>query len=244
MSRRRKTRIKAKELRLQHEEDPFEDFEGSLTELYLEKTLHWIRRNLRQILIASGVAVTALIVGVVILAWQQNIEKSSMLAFEKLLEKHGGGGGLSSASLALEDIENYEKKFSTTDSHIRAALLKTKFLIENEEYEKAAKGCLFLAKNMESAELKAYFYLRGALLMERAKKTPEALRAYQEVAKAETPSKTVRLHARYGELRMLLSARRKADAKAVLERILKLDIERPDLRKIQKQALALMLSAE
>lgn len=241
MSRRRKTRIKAKQYKEHREENPFEDFQGSIAELYLMQILHFIKSNLKNVLITAAALVVAGSIVVIILVYLENEEQKSVAAFEDILEAQTSSTSLASSVLALEDIEKYEKEHSSNHSKKRAALARLKYLVEDKKYEEAAQNCEFLAKNMKSDEMAAWFNIRAGFLYEKAGKYSRALTSYQNISQNKSPIEIINAHARYGELRMLIKSDQLNDAKKVLKQMMNIESDRDEIKNIQKQALALLL---
>ncbi|MCB1174632.1 MAG: hypothetical protein KDK39_13765 [Leptospiraceae bacterium] len=241
MSRRKKTRARAEALKEHHAANPFEDFDGSPAELYILKTLHWIKINLRSVLIGGALIGSVAIAVIILLAWQESRDEKSMLAFEKLFADHVAREGLSSSRLALDDLALYTKQFTDTNSKIRAALLETDFLTKNKEYKQAATRHQFLAEHIDALYLQAYFWLQAAFLYEESADNEAALKAYQAAGERSQELDTIKAHSLYGQMRMLLALQRKSDADKALSELLKLESERPAIKDLQKQAVALML---
>lgn len=243
MARRKKTREQARALQERHAADPLhDDPDASVAERYLLLFLSWVKANLKQILIGGGVGAVLASAVVIFLVYQDMQDQDSMLAFNKIVKERLARKGLSAAQVDLAEIENYASKHPDSRSQFRAALARTRFLVENEEYGEAAKNCARLADEIEHTDLKAYFAIQAAFLFEEAGQQEQSLAYYRTAGENSGDNESLTAHARYGEARMLAARGNWSEARKAVDELLNIKSERQDLNAIRKQALAFILT--
>lgn len=243
MSRRKKTREQARTLQERHISDPLhDDPDASLAERWLLQFFAWVRANLKKILIGSGIVAVLAGLAVVFLVYRDYQDQQSMVAFNTIVKERLSKSALSAAQVDLAEIEKYAAKFTDSRSQLRAALARSRFLIENEEYAKAAGNYAFLASEIEHADLKAFFAIQAAFLFEEAGNQKEALENYRLAGTHSGTNESLTAHARYGEARMLAAKGNWQDARKAINELLNIKSERQDLNEIRRQALAFILT--
>lgn len=240
MARRKKTSEKAGEIREQYVHDPLRDFEGSPAELFVARVAASMREHVREILIGVGVLVLGLIVFIFYSIWSDSREERGLIAFETLLEEPVMTPGAGAEEIAVEKIDAYLKEHSSGRSEHRAALYKMMLLAAKKKYGEAADAANQLGDDVDSAELRAYFYLRAGFYFELAEKYAPAQVAFGRAGEFIREDNALRASAWFGEGRALMQMGRADEARKALDRIF--ESESAQIGEIRTAALAYLLA--
>ncbi len=240
MARRKKTQEKAGEIRESFEHDPLRDFEGSPAELFVARTAAAIRERIKEIAIAVGV-VGVLVIGYIFYAvWAENREEQALIAFEALLEEPVMTPGAGAEDIAVEKIDEYLQSHSSERAEHRADLYKMMLLAAKKKYAEAGEAANRLGDDVETAELRAYFYLRAGYYFELAEKYAPAQAAFGRAGQYIREDNIMRASAWFGEGRALLEMGQIDEGQKAIERIFESDSAQ--IGEIRTAALAYMLA--
>ena len=149
-------------------------------------------------------------------------------------------GGFGTASAALEQLEQYRDDYSDSGAQIRAALYSLPHLIDSGDLSGAARECEFLAGELDTPELRAYFLIKAGYLYEEVEETESARRAFNRSYSLLNSDHPARAHARFGEGRALIRLGQREEGRAAIHDVLEMrDVE--GLERIQQQAVAYLL---
>ncbi|MEQ9366669.1 MAG: hypothetical protein RIF32_20690 [Leptospirales bacterium] len=242
MARRKKTQEKAGEIREQFVHDPLRDFEGSPAELFVARIATALRENIREILIGAGVVGVVLIGYIFYAVWSENREEKALIAFETLLEEPVMTPGAGAEDIAVEKIDEYLKSHSSGRAEHRADLYKMMLLAAKEKYAEAGEAANRLGEDVESAELRAYFYLRAGFYFELAEKYAPAQAAFGRAAQFIREDNVMRASAWFGEGRALLQMGQADEGRKAIERIF--ESESAQVAEVRTAALAYLLARD
>ncbi|MCR9141740.1 MAG: tetratricopeptide repeat protein [bacterium] len=240
MARRKKTQEKAGEIREQFEHDPLRDFEGTPTELFVARMATAFRENLREILI--GVAVVGvLLIGYIFYAvWADNREEQALIAFETLLEEPVMTPGAGAEDIAVEKIDEYLKSHSSGRAEHRADLYKMMLLAAKKKFAEAGEAAARLGEDVDSAELRAFFFLRAGYYFEMAEKYAPAQAAFGRAGQFVREDNVLRAAAWFGEGRALLQMGQQDEGRKAIERIF--ESNSAQIGEVRTAALAYLLA--
>ncbi|MCB1326728.1 MAG: hypothetical protein H7A21_15055 [Spirochaetales bacterium] len=240
MARRRKTQERARQLQEQAAADPFHNVEGNAIERWLHRAAYFIRTHRREVLYGLGGALVLSLIVIALLVWQDIRVERSRLAFDRIRQDVTTTGGFGTASAALEQLEQYRDDYSDSGAQIRAALYSLPHLIDSGDLSGAARECEFLAGELDTPELRAYFLIKAGYLYEEVEETESARRAFNRSYSLLNSDHPARAHARFGEGRALIRLGQREEGRAAIHDVLEMrDVE--GLERIQQQAVAYLL---
>ena len=200
--------------------EPFRNFEGGRVELYLSKFFYFIRKNTRQFVLAISMFLTVFFCALGYLAWIEHREKQSLLAFRKLMKEPTMDMKSGSTEIALEKLKGYGARHGHTEARLRGMLYQLRYLEKEKKFRTMAKLCLKIGDALETSELKANFYLRGALHAENLGLYKEAEKGYRLAGKSIKKKNELKARALFGQSRMLGVLGKKEEARESLKEIL------------------------
>lgn len=242
MARRKKTQEKAGEIREQFVHDPLRDFEGSPAELFVARVATAIRERIREILIGAGIVVFVLIAYIFYAVWSDDREEKALIAFETLLEEPVMTPGAGAEDIAVEKIDAYLKEHSSNRAEHRADLYKMMLLAAKNKHAEAGEAANRLGENVDSAELRAYFYLRAGFYFELAEKYAPAQAAFGRAGQFIREDNVLRAAAWFGEGRTLIRMGQTDEGRKAIERLFESDSA--EIGEIRTAALAYLLTQD
>ncbi len=222
--------------------DPLHDFEGGKIEFFLAKTFYLIRLYSRQVFLGLCVFLICFLVMISYLAWTESREEKSLLAFEELMKEPTMNLSSGAPEIAVEKLQQYAKTFSHTNARIRAMIYQQQYLEKDKKINQAGELCLQLGTIMQTPELKAYFYLKGALFLENAANYQKAEQGYAKAVKYILKENTIQAKALFGQGRMLLMLDKKDEARKILKKLL--SFENKNIHSLLTPIVLHLLAAE
>ena len=198
----------------------FRDFEGSRIELYLYKFFYFVRENTRQFALAFFALLTLFLCGLGYTAWLEHRESQSLISFRKLMKEPPMNIQSGSPEIALEKLTEYGKEHRHRKARLRGMLYQLQYLEKEKKFRTMAQLCIKIGDELESPELRASFYLRGALHAENLGLYEKAEKAYRLAAKNIHKKNELKAKALLGQSRMLGVLGKKKDARKALKEIL------------------------
>lgn len=243
MARRKKTREKAREIQEKAEQDALRDFEAGTAEFYVAKLFYVLRSNIQTVLIVGGGLLLLGAGAVGFWAYKAAREDASLEAFQKLSRDPVLQASTEDArKLALEKLDEYRAEYPLLDSAAhRTALKKLDILVASGRDEEAAVESRELARELDLPELRAYFFLKSAVLYENVGQLPKALEGYERANELILVNNEIKAFALFGQGRCLYLLGRDRDARVALESLLELEGE-GNLDQYRLQAAAFLVS--
>ena len=225
-------------------DDPFRDFQGSSVELYLNRFFYFIRKHGRRFAFVLLISFTLLLCIIGYIAWYDHRESQSLISFRKLMKEPTMDSESGSSEIAIEKLREYAKQYGHKNARLRAMLYQLQYLEKEKKFGTMAKLCLKIGDNLETPELKANFYLRGALHAENLALYKNAAKGYGLAAKAIKDKNELKAQALLGQARMLRILGKKKEARAALEEILDFAEEKNKVQKYLSYAVLYLLALE
>lgn len=223
--------------------DPLRSFEGSKAEYYITAIFYKIRKHIKVTLIILGAIIVGIVATSVTMIVQENQEKESQLAFEKLLKQPFFKEGSGAERVALTKLDEYMKTNSSPHAVSRATLKKAEILQKLGEDLEAATSYREVANSQDSIALEILFRMKSAMLFESSEKFGDALDQYSLVVQKIPEDNFIRAQARFGEARSLLRLGRQRDADEAFRHLMEMkDADNIDRIRIVAAAYRLQYS--
>ncbi len=200
--------------------DPFHNFEGGRLELFLSRLFYWLRMRIRHVLLAVATVFFILLLSVAYFAWHEERNEKSLISLAELLEEPSMNVEAGSPEIAIEKLDEFAKRFSHKRSRMRLMLQKKAYLEKAKKHQVLASLNIQIASQMETPELRAYFYLRAAILLEHLREYKKAEDSYGKVVNAIKSENTLKARALLGQGRMLGKLGRIEEARKIFRQIL------------------------
>jgi tetratricopeptide (TPR) repeat protein len=228
-------------------QDPYQDFQGTASELLFLKFSDFMSKYRNVIFISIAVSITVLIAVLSFFEYRSYTFKNATVMLEDM-EKE-----IQTAKVPLS-IEDKIKKYQTflsenTSKSIRFRTSKTlsDLYVEKAEYIKAAETLEPIAKELDlPLELKAYYYFLTASYRELGKDIPKAIENYTIAATVlgnnrETPAFYSWIHFNLGRLQ--ISKGDKTKGLESLKKVVNLETTstEPSIQKTKKLATYLII---
>jgi tetratricopeptide (TPR) repeat protein len=228
------------------EKNPFENFEGSQTELFLLKVSHYIAKNKFIVLgiLLSIVLAVAIAIGVD--EYLKYKHENAVAEIEKIEKKHSKDPAIT-LDAKIQDYETFLQTHDSARINIRTFKSLANLYAEKKDFEKAS-SYMEKAANLASdvAEVQAYLYYSAGNLFEANKNYKKALENYSKASgltftNRELPNLNAMIY--YSMARMKLEEGQKDAAVQDLKKLLEIEAkyENPVLSEAKQMATYLIL---
>ncbi|MEM7181948.1 MAG: hypothetical protein AAF518_13610 [Spirochaetota bacterium] len=226
------------------EKDPFHDFEGSKSELFLLRLSHFAKKNRRSILIASFAVIVGLLAFISISEYGNYRNTRSTKAIEALEETFAKNSGLSTD----KKIESYKKlssDFNSQTSKLRISKALSDLYAKKQDYKNAAEHIEEASNFIKGLpEMEAYYLYIAATYREKTKEKEKAIELYsQAVAKIKTNREipSFKAWALFHKARLQYNIGKKKEALEILKQVLQVDTKLPSPKLYQVKKIATYL---
>lgn len=222
MARRRKTQVKAEEIK-SHVYDPFRDFEGTQFELLVSKIFYFLRTHKRNVIIGLSIVSAAIVISTSWLIYRDMQETESLHAFEELMTQPVmKGEGKEAAELALRKLNDYEGTYTIARAHQRSRIKKIELLTSLDRLKDAGDTAMAVAEDAETPELKAYFTFKAGALYESAGLNESCNTAYERSITYFTDENIMKAQAMFGQARCLFGLGKNQEGKQALKTMMEM----------------------
>ena len=225
-------------------DDPFRDFQGGRAELYLNKFFYFVRKHARRVIFTFLMLLIVFLGGLGYVAWRDHRETQSLVSFRKLMKEPTMDIKSGSPEIALEKLKEHGKRYSHKNARLRAMLYQLQYLEKEKKFGAMAEICLEIGDNLETPELRANFYLRGALHAENLASYKSAEKGYRLAAKVIKDQNEFKAKALFGQGRMLAILGKKEEARNALKEIFAFTKNKNEVQKYLAYASLYLLALE
>jgi tetratricopeptide (TPR) repeat protein len=226
--------------------DPYENFEGTKTELLFLKTIHFILLHRVKFLLGLLSIIATIIIYVGVKEYSEYRIAQATLDIEKVEKKFTKDFSLTTPK-KIEEMEALLAKHSFKDAKLRIYKRLSDLHLEAFEVSKSAE---YLEKSAElitdSKELKAYYYYLAGSLRDQSNETKLAISNFDKASLLLTNARELNglvAWTHYQAGRLKLKNGEKESAIKDLNRVLDIESDNPDIAEVKKLSTFLLLKS-
>lgn len=200
--------------------NPLRDLEGNAFEKFVARAAYLLRSNVRMVLYGL-VSLVVIFTSVVSYNIYDNIkEEQALLAYEKLQDNPLMQPGAGSLDAAIEKVDQYSSKYSTSGAKLRSSLKKLQLYQKAGKNKEAADEAAKIASGLKHAPLQVYFYLKAGNLYEKTEQYQRALDCFSAADNKLKKDSIPRALALFGKGRSLTAMGKKEEGKKAIEQMI------------------------